>query len=74
MHKWFSVQVLHVVKAHKQNFLPFRSHHVQHSAFSVCMYACLVTAMENGMRASEMTKAIFSVWQAQAHLDEEEGR
>lgn len=40
----------------------------------MCVCACAVTAMENDIRASEMTKTIFSVWQPQAHLDREEGR
>lgn len=43
-------------------------------SLSLCVRACVVTAMETGMRASEMAKAIFSVWQPQAHLDREEGR
>lgn len=33
------------------------------------MCSCVVTTMENDMRASEMTKAIFRVWQPQAHLE-----
>lgn len=42
---------------------------------SVCVRRCwVVTTMENGMSASEMTKAIFSARQPQASLDREEGR